>query len=184
MPPLPAYIPQTQRGWLAVLLAAVLISVGGMALQRGGASALPTTAAPRVGFLAPDFTLPTHTGDELTLSDLRGRAIVLNFWATWCAPCRVETPYFQALSQQYVDEVVFVGVNQGETAVTIQMFADNYELTYPLVLDENSQINREYAVFGLPTTYFIDADGVIRHVTPGAINQAVLEDQIKALLAP
>jgi cytochrome c biogenesis protein CcmG, thiol:disulfide interchange protein DsbE len=176
------YLPQTRQAWLLLLVAAVALSVGWMAVSRGAETAVPTASAPRVGFLAPDFVLPTPTGETLTLSDLRGKPVVLNFWASWCAPCRVETPYFQALSEQYAAEVMFVGVNQGETADIARQFAADYELTYPLVLDETSRISREYAIFGLPTTLFIDAEGVIRHIIPGAVNQAVLESQVQQVL--
>ena len=161
---------------------AVAISLGWMGLSRGGETAANTAVAPRVGFVAPDFTLPSPTGEEYTLSQWRGQAVVVNFWASWCAPCRVETPYFQELSEQYAGQVVIVGVNQGETAAVASQFVADYQLTYPVVLDQDNRISREYAIFGLPTTLFIDETGVVRHIIPGAVNKAVLESQIQQLL--
>lgn len=140
------------------------------------------TEAPAVGHLAPDFTLPTAAGDILTLNDLRGRPVVLNFWASWCGPCRIETPHFQAFSEQYKNELIVIGVNQQESAATINAFATEFELTYPLLIDEDNRVNQMYAVFGLPTTFFIDENGVIFDISPGAISLAILEDRIARLI--
>lgn len=140
------------------------------------------TEAPMVGYLAPDFTLPTATGNTITLNDLRGRPVVLNFWASWCGPCRIETPHFQAFSEQYAGKLVVVGINQQESAATINKFATEFELTYPLLIDEDNRVNQAYAVFGLPTTFFIDENGVIFDISPGAISQAILEDRITKLI--
>ncbi|GMQ78047.1 MAG: hypothetical protein BMS9Abin02_0544 [Anaerolineae bacterium] len=140
------------------------------------------TEAPIAGYFAPDFTSSTTQGEELTLSDYRGQPTVLNFWTSWCPPCRIEAPYFQAASLKFNGQAAIIGVDQGEPLSAVADFGALMGLSYPLVLDEDSSINRKYGVVALPTTVFIDADGVIREVYTGIINQAVLEDRVDRLL--
>jgi thiol-disulfide isomerase/thioredoxin len=146
------------------------------------------TEAPLVGHLAPDFSAQTPTGQTYGLSDFvdrdgpNGRPVVLNFWASWCGPCRMEMPAFERTSLKYADRAAILGINQAESAETIERFAQTTAVTYPLLVDEDQIINKDYAVSNLPTTIFVDAKGVIREVFVGTMNQAVLEDKIKSLL--
>jgi peroxiredoxin len=146
-------------------------------------SAAGLTEAPIAGYLAPTFTLDTFNGETVALADLRGRPVVLNFWATWCPPCRIELPYFQEASVRYNGRVTIVGVDQGEPASVVGPFAAELGLSYPLALDDDSRVNRLYRVNALPTTVFVDADGVVEEVYLGIINGAVLEERIERLLA-
>jgi thiol-disulfide isomerase/thioredoxin len=139
-------------------------------------------AAPLPGFAAPDFVLPAVVGPDITLTELRGKPVVLNFWATWCPPCRAEMPYFEAVSQNYAGRVAIIGVDQGETLEQVARFASSVGVTYPLLLDEDSSVSRVYQVNALPTTFFIDRRGVVREVHTGIISQAVLEERIERLL--
>ena len=151
-----------------------------VAESRGAAG---ETEAPVVGHLAPDFSLTTVSGEEVTLSEFRGRQpVVLNFWATWCPPCRAEIPFFQAASRKYNGQVVVLGVDDGEPRATVAPFVTEMGMTYPVPLDDKSVVSRRYRVNSLPSTYFIDRDGVVQKVHIGIINQAVLEAQIEALL--
>lgn len=144
--------------------------------------------APIVGHLSPDFTLPTAAGDTVSLNDYvnrdgtAGRPVVLNFWASWCGPCRLETPHFQELSLRYHDQVVILGVNQGESLETITDFGVSFGLTYPLLYDADNAVNDAYNVFNLPTTVFIDRYGVVSEVYVGAISQGVLMERINRLV--
>lgn len=144
--------------------------------------------APMVGHLAPDFTLATPAGDRYTLTDFvdregaDGRPVILNYWASWCGPCRIETPHLQAASLKFKDQVMILGVNQGEDADTITEFGLSFGLTYPLLVDRDNDVNLRYSVFSLPTTIFIDRKGVIREVFVGIMNQAIIEDRIIRLL--
>ena len=151
------------------------------------------TEAPIVGHLAPDFTLPMVQGEgesasnTVTLSEYTGQAgggmpVVLNFWASWCGPCRIETPHFQELSLTYKDQVAILGINQGESAATVADFGVSFGLTYPLLHDADNGVNEAYDVFNLPTTIFIDRYGVVREVYVGAISQAVLQERINRLV--
>lgn len=138
--------------------------------------------APVAGYRAPDFTLRTINGEELHLADYRGQPVVLNFWATWCPPCRAEIPHFEAASRKYNGQVVVLGVDDGEPLATVAPFVADLGMTYTLPLDEQSVVTRQYRVNSLPSTFFIDRDGIIQYVHIGIINQAVLEARIEALL--
>lgn len=119
--------------------------------------------------VAPDFSLTGLDGSALTLSDLRGRPVLINFWASWCPPCRQELPALQAAYDTYGDEIGFLAVNVKEPANTVTAFATEMGLTIPIVLDPEGQISNEtYQVRGIPTTIFVDARGVVmaRHVGP------------------
>ena len=146
------------------------------------------TEAPLVGHLAPDFSAQTPAKESFSLSDYvdreggDGRPVVLNFWASWCGPCRMEMPAFERASLKYADRAAVLGINQAESTETIQRFAQNTGVTYPLLVDEDWVVNNKYGVSNLPTTIFVDANGVIREVFVGTMNQAVLEDRINSLL--
>jgi thiol-disulfide isomerase/thioredoxin len=174
--------------WLAALLGTAWIVVSREpAAQAGGPITL--TEAPIVGYLAPDFTLQTAVGQTVTLSEIvdtagsTGQPVVLNFWASWCAPCRVEMPSLQQASVTYNGRAAFIGINQGEDIPTITEFGNEYSVSYPLLVDPNSRISRLYQVNSLPTTIFIDQQGVVREVIIGILSEAVLQSRIEGMLA-
>ncbi len=146
------------------------------------------TEAPIVGHLAPDFTLTTPLGEEVSLTDFvdrdgaSGQPVVLNYWASWCGPCRVETPEFQNASLRFKNQVAILGINQGEDAQTVTEFGLSFGLTYPLLVDEDNAVNLTYGVNSLPTTIFIDRKGVVREVFIGILNEAVLTERLNRLL--
>jgi cytochrome c biogenesis protein CcmG, thiol:disulfide interchange protein DsbE len=145
----------------------------------GKAAGLPP--APAVGHPAPDFTLTALVGSQVRLADLRGRPVVLNFWATWCPPCRAEMPQLEAASRRYSDQVAVIGVNQVEPAGTVQVFANEVGLTYPIPLDSSGTASRLYGVRSLPTTFFIDREGVIRQIQVGGLTEATLADMLRSI---
>ena len=147
------------------------------------ANTLTLTEAPIVGYLAPDFTLQTAVGETYTLSDFRGQPVVLNFWASWCGPCRVEMPFFERTQMKYNGQAAVIGVNQGESADIVQDFGVRQNISYPLLVDDDNAVNLSYNVNSLPTTIFIDPDGMVEEVIVGIVNQAVLEDRIEGMLA-
>ena len=177
-------LPVTRDSWLMVGMIALAIGLVVTAVSRRTTSSFadPLVESPSPGFMAPDFELQTLDGDLIRLSELRGRPVVLNFWASWCGPCRAETPHFQTFSENFAEELVVLGVNQQESAETITGFADEFDLTYPLLLDERGLVYQTYAVFGLPTTYFISAEGVIVDVIPGGATEAVLVEKVSSLV--
>jgi peroxiredoxin len=132
---------------------------------------------------APDFTLTQLDGSPLTLSDLRGKPILINFWATWCPPCRRELPALQAAYTVYRGEIGFIAVNVKEDPATVTALAEELGLNFPIVLDPDGQISDiAYEVRGLPTTVFVDANGVVaaRHVGP--LDEAVIDTYLAPLL--
>lgn len=122
-----------------------------------------------IGAPAPDFSLPDLNGETVTLSDLRGRPVLVNFWATWCPPCIEEAPALETLHQRYGDRLAILGVDHLEAAPAVAQFRERFGLTYPLLLDRNGAVGERYSVRALPETWFIDAGGTARLHRAGAV---------------
>jgi len=122
-----------------------------------------------VGEEAPDVELVGLDGQPVRLSDFRGKPVVLNFWATWCVPCRIEMPSLQRAHEQYGDELTILGVDVEESAAMVGDYATALGLTFPLVIDPEADVARLFRVRAMPTTYFIDADGVVIDSHRGAV---------------
>lgn len=149
------------------------------------------------GALAPDFLLEELDGGEVRLSDLRGEPVVINFWATWCAPCRKEMPQFVQAYDAYKDqglEIVAVNLQEGKSIAS--EFAGDYGMEFTVAVDRDGEIGDLYRLLGLPTTYFIGRDGVIRTVftgpfeaegqgtsVQGAIGASELQERIEEIMA-
>jgi len=145
---------------------------------------ISTIPAPEIGHPAPDFTLPTLDGGEVRLADLRGKPVILNFWATWCPPCRREMPALEVIWQQYnKGDVMVLGVDQGESVAIVSEYVRmNVGVTFPLPLDRRQDVGDLYLVRSLPTTFFIDAEGIIRNIRVGGpMELDFLTEQVKAL---
>jgi cytochrome c biogenesis protein CcmG, thiol:disulfide interchange protein DsbE len=172
--------------WVILILGVALLGGGWIAYSQEPAEitfdAAGLSEAPVAGYLAPAFTLTSMQGEEITLAGYQGKPVVLNFWASWCLPCRAEVPHFQDAAVKYNGQVVIVGIDQGEPRSLVSDFAAQFAITYPLLLDPDNDVNRQYRVRALPTTIFIDANGVVRELFTGIINRAVLQDRIEHLL--
>lgn len=155
-----------------------LIQLQQDSIPQGEAIALPVAGHP-----APDFTLKTLEGDALTLSEFRGKPVVINFWATWCGPCRQEFPDFQDAATDNADRLVVIGVNNTSTdqKENVGEFITEMGVTFPIVLDETGDVAKTYQIFGLPTTIFIDENGVVLEVFTGPVNKAYIESKINDL---
>ena len=139
----------------------------------------------RVDEPAPDFQMPLFDGGVINLSDYRGDVIVLNFWASWCGPCRWEMPAFERMYQEYGDKgVMFVGVAISDDPANAQAFADEVGVTYPIGADFAGRIARVYRPTTMPTTFFIDREGVIQRRLVSVANEGVLRICLKGQLAP
>lgn len=135
------------------------------------------------GSLAPDFLLESVDGDETRLTDFRGHPVVLNFWATWCRPCRLEMPLLVDASQRYAnDGLVVIGLNLQEGKSLIEPFAEDYGIEFPLLMDRDGEVGDRYRLLGLPTTFFIDADGVIQSVFTGPLEEEVDDQQVQGAI--
>jgi thiol-disulfide isomerase/thioredoxin len=139
---------------------------------------LARPAAPEIDSPAPEFTLPSLSGESISLKDYQGRAVLLNFWATWCLPCRAEMPLLQRYSDQSGDKLVILAINNLESREQVDAFAKELGLVLPVALDQDGAVANLYRVRGLPTSVFIDQDGKIRYHHIGILN----EDQLVGYL--
>lgn len=133
----------------------------------------------QVGNRAPDFTLVDLDGNIVCLSDFRGEVVFLNFWAIGCPPCRAEMPEMEALYQEYKDEgVVIIGVNIGEPESIVSYFVTENDFSWIFVIDDNGGVSMEYEVLAIPSSFFIDRDGIIRAINIGYMDRAVMEAKL------
>ena len=168
------------------IIAGILWTVASRVPSAVGAP-MSSSPSPREGFLAPDFTLDTLDGNKVTLSELRGQIVVINFWATWCLPCREETPALEKSYGQYKDSgVLILGVNttNQDLVSEVESFVQEFRLTYPILLDRDGSVsNTLYQIRGLPTTIFVNHEGVIRTVLVGGpMSETFIRSKIEALL--
>lgn len=144
-----------------------------------------TGTAPRVGWEAPGFDLYNLDGQAVSLESLRGRYVMLNFWATWCGPCRMEMPYMQEIHENpgwSEQGLVIAAVNIGEPASQVEGFMESSGLDFMVLLDSSERTARAYNVFNIPTTFFIDRDGIIKYIKIGTFRStAEIESTLQAL---
>lgn len=148
------------------------IAVESRMIDRGGG--LPAPGDP-----APDFVFTFAGGETRRLSDLRGLKVVLNFWATWCAPCEEEMPDLQQIDAR--DDVVVLGVNRLELPEVIVPFAREHDLTFTLIANPAGDIAERYGAKNLPTSYFINSDGTINHRQVGIMSLEMMQEQVERL---
>lgn len=157
------------------------------AAPRPAASAsLPAATAAASAELAPDFTLKTFDGAAVQLSTLRGRWVLVNFWAIWCAPCREEMPYLDSLAAQHVDQLTALAVNMRESENAVAAFVAELDLHLPILLMPDDATLLAYNVRGLPISFLIDPDGAVVQrmvgpVTPGRI-KAQIDGYVKCTM--
>ena len=141
-------------------------------------------ACPDIGKSAPDFTVPNIEGKNVSLSEFRGKTVVLNFWATWCGPCQFETPFFQAVHKERASKgVVILAVDFQESPATVKNFVTSKGFSFPILLDSEGKVTQKYCLPNvLPITIFINAEGIIKARKVGAFQtQAELEKILDAL---
>ena len=186
-----------QKAWLgmgAVLVALVLLTLlpGPGTIDPdapppsadGGPATGPAEAAPE-GKIAPlNFTLKDMNGVDVRLESFKGKVILINFWATWCGPCRVEIPYLIELQQQYPDDMVVLGVSVDDTPEKLRPYATEMKVNYPLLVGNGRQDFQDaYGPFwGIPVTVFVGRDGRIHKKHSGSATKEQLEHEIASLL--
>lgn len=124
------------------------------------------------GEVAPNFVLQNMDGEEVELEDLRGKGVFLNFWGTYCPPCEDEMPHMEKQYEKYKDRgVEILAVNVGESDLAVERFVNRYDLTFPVLLDENKDVLDHYGIGPLPSTFLIDEDGVVQRVLLGGMTE-------------
>lgn len=157
------------------LIAALLI--GFMVVP--GCSSTKNSTGTRVGNLAPDFDLVDLDGNNVRLSDLRGKVVFLNFWASWCPSCIAEMPDIEAVHQKYKDQnVVVVGVDIRENENTVRRFTEDNGYDWTFVLDKTGLVSYTYEIDGIPASFFLDTNGIIRSAKVGAMSQTAMESSL------
>ena len=133
---------------------------------------LENAGPPEIDRPAREYAAATLAGDTVTLESMRGSVVLLNLWATWCTPCRMETPYLQSIYEEYKDqgfEIVGISMDTGDAADDVAMFVDEYAVTYTILHDPEMRGMELYQVLGLPATFLIDREGVLRWMRYGPI---------------
>ena len=169
----------------ALAVIAVLVSILGAYGERWQLDILadlPARDFVAVGDTAPEFQAADLTGGTVSLDQFRGRIVVVNFWATWCPPCRVELPELDAYQAEMDGRVVVLGIDTGEPAGSVEPFVHQHGLRFPILLDENRSIAAAYGVVGLPTSLILDRLGVVRERVTGPMTRDTLARRIERLL--
>ncbi|MFZ5918725.1 MAG: TlpA family protein disulfide reductase [Chloroflexota bacterium] len=132
---------------------------------------------PQKGYRAPDFTLTDLDGNPISLSDFRTKIVLINFWATWCPPCRAELPAIEA-AYRAADDLVVLAVNFQEPPEDVRSFVASQELTFPVLLDDSGSVALTYRSRALPVSYFVDAQGIITAVHVGQMSQEMVNQYL------
>ena len=149
------------------VLIAILVPILSLGLMITGCS----PSAPQVGRPAPDFQLPNLARQSVSLSDLRGKPIFINFWASWCGPCRAEMPFIQAIfddEELSGEGLVILTINIGESSSTAKSFMESLSLSFPVLLDTSGEVAQKYKIRAIPTTFLVGKDGIIKAIKFGA----------------
>ena len=177
-----------QRVVLVIVSTVVLVIAGcspGPAPQALAPSSIPSPdVGTRVGNLAPDFQLLDLDQEPVSLSGLRGKPVVLNFWATWCPSCVDEMPYLQEIHEEYSSEgLMLLAINLAESPTTVENFLQNNNLSLPVLLDTGGIVNQQYHIQWLPTTLFIDEDGIIQSKRIGGfMRKGDIEKELRKIM--
>jgi cytochrome c biogenesis protein CcmG/thiol:disulfide interchange protein DsbE len=171
--------PARKNGGITVVVAVVLALLGLLAwgLIKSG-------KGPVDSGVAPNFTLTDFNGQTVTLSDLRGKVVIINFWASWCPPCREEAAYLEQTWRKYKDQgVVFIGVDYVDTEREALAYIAEFDITYLNGPDIGTRIAQAYNIKGVPETYYVDRKGTLRGVHIGPLTSPILDEKIDELLA-
>jgi peroxiredoxin len=179
-------IQQTQRRTFYLLILVIGFAWIFVSADKSGASTSGKIPAPQEGFLAPDFELKMPTGETVRLSDLRGQAVLVNLWATWCPPCREEMQTIEKVYQGYKEQgftILAVNMTYQDDPLAVMPFVNEQKLTFPILLDESGHVGNAYQLRSLPSSYFIRRDGVINEVVIGGpMSEALLRTRIEDIL--
>ena len=134
-----------------------------------------------INYSAPDFELPNLEGEKVRLSSFQGKAVLINFWATWCPPCKEELPLLEKTYQSNKDWLEIIGVDVAEEAPLVRLKVREVGMTYTNLLDSNAQVGGQYRAAGLPLSVFLDKEGVIRSIRAGQLNVNSLSESLEKI---
>lgn len=165
-----------------IILVIIIVGMLGWAVYDFVINRDSTEVGTSVGDMAPDIELTTLNGETVKLSDYRGNKVFVNFWATWCPPCRAEMPDIQKFDNDEDVQILAVNLTSTEKSVDdVQKFVDELGLTFPILKDEKGKVEQMYKVNAYPTSYLIDSDGVIRKVALGAMNYEMMVQEFEKI---
>lgn len=176
------------KHWNLILLIIFILGIGWIFLSASpsGNATEGSISAPHSGFLAPSFSLQGLDGKLYTLSDFRGQAVLINFWASWCPPCRAEMPDMQKVFDSYHDQgftILSINSTTQDTEANVIQFVQSYNLNFPVLFDNAGYATQAYQITALPTSFFLDREGIIQEVIVGGpIPEATLRKNIEMLL--
>ena len=159
----------------------VMILTSGLLIIGCAGGSEPTAT---VGKAAPDFTLQNLDGQSISLSDLKGKPVLVNFWATRCPPCVSEMPYLQEIYDEWSGKgLILLAINIGESSSKVEQFLQDHNLSLPVLLDTRAVVAQRYNIRGIPTTFFIDKDGIIQEKIIGAFpNKEAIENRVSKIM--
>lgn len=174
-----------------LLAAAIILVVGGLsaifwmsaktAEPKPSVNSYGAPALAQKGGTVTDFTIGALDGDPIALADYEGEVIIMNFWATWCPPCRAEMPGINRFYEAYKDDgLVVLAINEEESAETVRPFIQTNNFSFPVLLDSEGRVAQQYSTRSFPTTFIIDRQGIIQHVQTGEIS----EDELARVVLP
>lgn len=170
---------EKNRKWIQLVVLLAVLIIGGLTVSSTLSSG---DDIPDVGKKAPEFSLIGQDEKVHRLSDYKGKAVVVNFWGTFCPPCREEMPAIQRQYEKWKDKgLVVLGLNLNESAVTVQSFVRDTQVTFPILFDKDLVTAKKYNVTAYPTTFFIAPDGTIKAKFVGGMTESYIQNQIQEL---
>ncbi len=189
-PDSPVFRIRVQKWIVYVMLVAIVLAIGVIVIltvfpREQGPQEFVLASSPLMGRQAPEFTLETLDGNTVTLTALRDHPVLINFWASWCIPCREETPdLVRAYQAHQAEGLVLLGVNLTlqDSMSDVRAFVTEFQMTYPVLLDKDGKVATLYRVQGIPTSIFINRQGVITHVQIGKLSAEQIEQFLAQIL--
>ncbi|MEJ2706517.1 MAG: TlpA disulfide reductase family protein [Anaerolineales bacterium] len=178
------------RFWKLLGTVVIVIFIAGALLKttrfaQNEAEAISNSSVgTNLGDLAPNLTGTTLSGETLKLSDMRGKTVLINAFASWCAPCILETPHLvDVFNESSEEDVIFIGLNVLESQEAVAEYREEFGVSYPLVLNQDGRLTETFKPVGLPTSWFIDPDGVVRYIHAGAMTPEVIKNALQSASA-